>query len=163
MARKEIDIATRTQALSLLQVGCPIHIIIEYTQISKSSVYRIQQTASVRGYNPSISKTILSSYIKDAPQSGRPVKATPEVEELIIRLISKNSSTREYSYKRITDSLAPSTIISASTVYRTLKRRSYRACKPTTKPSLTAENKLARLQFCLDHKDWTLEDWKNVI
>jgi hypothetical protein len=21
----------------------------------------------------------------------------------------------------------------------------------------------ARLQFCLDHADWTLEDWKNVI
>ena len=93
MARKEIDIATRAQALSLLQVGCPIYIIIEYTQISKSSVYRIQQTASARGYNPSISKTILSSYIEDAPRSGRPVKATPEVEELIIRLISKNLLT----------------------------------------------------------------------
>ena len=55
MARKEIDIATRAQALSLLQVGCPIHIIIEYTQISKSLIYRIQQTASARGYNPLIS------------------------------------------------------------------------------------------------------------
>jgi hypothetical protein len=81
MARKEIDIATRAQALTLLEAGCPIHIISEYTQISKSSIYRIHKTASERGYNPLISKTILSSYLEDAPRSGRPVKATPEVEE----------------------------------------------------------------------------------
>ena len=106
MARKEIDIATRAQAFSLLEVGCPSNIIIEYTQISKSSVYRIQQTASVRGYDPLILKTILSSYLKDALRLGYPVKATPKVEELIIRLILKNSLTREYTCKRIASSLA---------------------------------------------------------
>jgi hypothetical protein len=31
------------------------------------------------------------------------------------------------------------------------------------KPGLTPAMREARLQFCLRHKDWTLEDWKNVI
>jgi hypothetical protein len=35
--------------------------------------------------------------------------------------------------------------------------------KPTKKPGLTDKMKAARLKFCQDHADWTLEDWKNVI
>jgi hypothetical protein len=31
------------------------------------------------------------------------------------------------------------------------------------KPGLNEENKKLRLKWCLEHKDWTLEDWKNVI
>lgn len=35
--------------------------------------------------------------------------------------------------------------------------------KPSCKPGLTQEMQEARLQFALAHKDWKLEDWKNVI
>ena len=35
--------------------------------------------------------------------------------------------------------------------------------KPTRKPGLTNKMKMERLKWCLDHKDWTLEDWENVI
>ena len=35
--------------------------------------------------------------------------------------------------------------------------------KPSKKPGLTPKMKTDRLEFCLRHKDWTLEDWKNVI
>ena len=38
-----------------------------------------------------------------------------------------------------------------------------RKTKPTRKPGLTAQMKKDRLEFCLRHEDWTLEDWKNVI
>jgi len=31
------------------------------------------------------------------------------------------------------------------------------------KPRLKLEDKARRLKWCLDHKDWLLEDWKNVI
>jgi hypothetical protein len=53
--------------------------------------------------------------------------------------------------------------ISASTVQRIFKRRSIHRLKSTRKPGLTAAMKAARLKFCQEHKDWTLEDWKNVI
>ena len=48
-------------------------------------------------------------------------------------------------------------------VWRLLKMNGYRKVKPTTTPGLNAKQKSARLQWCLDHKDWTLEDWKKVI
>jgi hypothetical protein len=63
----------------------------------------------------------------------------------------------------IVSPLAKGGKISARTIHRILHRRGYKPCKPTRKPSLTKDAKLARLNWCLDHKDWTLEDWKNVI
>jgi hypothetical protein len=53
--------------------------------------------------------------------------------------------------------------ISASTVTRILKAAGYRKTKPTRKPGLTTRMRKERLQWCLDHQDWTLEDWKAVI
>ncbi|ERF72881.1 hypothetical protein EPUS_08494 [Endocarpon pusillum Z07020] len=35
--------------------------------------------------------------------------------------------------------------------------------KPTRKPGLNAVQRAVRLAFCLDHINWTLEDWKRVI
>jgi transposase len=162
MVGKHIDIGARVQALTLFEVKCPIPEITAISGVSKTSIYRIKQTALERGYNPEVCRTILASFVEDAPKSGRPCKATPDVEDLIIQTISKNSTTREYS-QQIANSIAPTALVSASTVYRVLKRRGYRSSKPTYKPGLTAENKLARLKWCQDHKDWTLEDWKNVI
>ena len=38
-----------------------------------------------------------------------------------------------------------------------------RSCKVTKKPGLSESMMEARLQFCLRHEHWTLENWKNVI
>jgi hypothetical protein len=53
--------------------------------------------------------------------------------------------------------------ISASTIRRILKKAGFRKTKPTRKPGLTKKMMETRLQLCLRHKDWTLEDWKVVI
>ncbi len=37
------------------------------------------------------------------------------------------------------------------------------ACKPRKVPKLTNEQKKNSLQFCQEHKKWTVDDWKNVI
>lgn len=42
-------------------------------------------------------------------------------------------------------------------------KHGFSVVKPTTKPDLTDEMKCRRLQFCIDHQYWTLNDWKNVI
>jgi len=49
------------------------------------------------------------------------------------------------------------------TVWRILRKAGLRKTKPTRKPGLTIKMRKARLAFALRHKDWTLEDWKNVI
>ncbi len=63
-------------------------------------------------------------------------------------------STKDLSYK-----------FSAShqAIWRTLWRYRFNKRKLIWKLGLTEPMKAARLQFALEHKDWTLEDWKNVI
>src|SRR5450432_819026 len=42
-------------------------------------------------------------------------------------------------------------------------KNGYSSYKRTIKPGLKDEDKERRLKWYLDHKDWILEDWKNVI
>ena len=165
MAPMTHDVGTRLQALTMLETDHKIPEIITATNLSERSIYRLRKVAKERGYNPDVSKKLLLAYVEDAPRIGRPKKATKEVEEMVIRTISKNSTTRELSTQKIADTLSPLVRggISSRTVHRILRRRPYKPSKPTRKPGLTNENKLARLKWCLDYKDWTLEDWKNVI
>jgi hypothetical protein len=87
----------------------------------------------------------LNLYVEDAPKSGAPVKATLAVEDAIIATISKNLSTRELSCQHIADAISKVKILSC-TMHRVLNRRGYRPCKPATKPNLTVENKIERLE-----------------
>ena len=43
------------------------------------------------------------------------------------------------------------------------KKAGFKKTKPTRKPGLTKKMKEDRLQWCLAHQDWTLEDQKRVI
>jgi transposase len=148
-----------------LQKGVSIEEIIKDTSYARSSIYAIQKTAKARGYDPSKDTRILLSYVEDAPRTGRPKKCTSDVEEQVIKAISQNSTTRELSTQKITDTLTPLIKggISARSIHRILRHRGYKPCKPTRKPGLTQANKLKRLKWCLDHEHWTLDDWKKVI
>ena len=159
------DNGTRIQALTMLQLGHPVSEIVLKTGYHKSTILRIQQKAISRGYDPEKDSKILLAYVEDAPRVGRPKKITSETEEAIIKAISKNSTTRQLSSQKIANIVSPLVRggISARSIHRALSRRGYKPCKPTTKPGLTKEMKLARLTWCLDRKDWTLDDWKNVI
>ena len=53
--------------------------------------------------------------------------------------------------------------ISHASALRILRRNNIHNVKPTTKCGLTDEMRAARLKFCLDHQDWDLERWKDVI
>jgi transposase len=73
----------------------------------------------------------------------------------VIKTISKNSTIWELSTQKIADMISPLVKggISARSVHRILRRRGYKPMKPTRKPGLTKENKLARYNWCLAHKD----------
>jgi hypothetical protein len=53
--------------------------------------------------------------------------------------------------------------LSATIVWRVLREAGYHKTKPTRKPRLTQKMREERYKWALDHKDWTPEDWKNVI
>jgi hypothetical protein len=95
--RKPADYATRAQALTLLSTGLTLSEIGKKTGFTKSGILRIEKKAKERGYDPEKDLIIYIRYVEDAPRIGRPKKCTPEVEEKVVALISKNSTTRELS------------------------------------------------------------------
>jgi hypothetical protein len=159
------DPGARIQCIHMLTAGIPHYHITALTHVSKSQIYKIYDKAIERGYNPKVSKIVLLKYVVDAPKPGRP-KTSPVVVDHILRILTKNSTTRSYSAARLAyevSSIPGIATISASTVYRVLKTEGYSVCKQTVKPGLTMDMKKARLAWCLLHEHWTLEDWKNVI
>ena len=118
------------------------------THIPLRTVQKIRQRAVERGYDPSVCKIMLLKYIEDAPRSGRrPIAQS--IRDLIIEIVTKNSTTRQYSTNRIaaevSDSLEKRNAVSPRTVYKVLKEEGYGSCKPTVKPGLTDQMKKDRL------------------
>ena len=134
------DPGSQIQALILYEAGIAFHIIYALTNIPERTVQKIRQRAVERGYDPIVSKVILLKYVEDALRSKRPLIAQ-SICDLIIEIIIKNSTTRQYSTNRIatevSDSLKTLKAVSSRTVYQVLKDAGYSSCKQTVKPGLT--------------------------
>ncbi len=101
------DASTRVQALTILQLKYPTKEITTKTGFDQSIIGRIEKRAKARGYTPETNPKILLAYVEDAPRPSRPKKCTPEVEEKVIKAISKNSTTRQLSTQCITNIVSP--------------------------------------------------------
>ena len=77
----------------------------------------------------------------------------------VLEEVRKNSDGREMT----SNELGFKAGISGMSALRVLYAYKLGKFKPTWKPSLTAEMRVVRYEFALRHKDWTLEDWRNVI
>ena len=104
-------------------------------------------------------RRILTVFVEAGRSPGRPKEVMEEKEQKILDTVRKDRSGREKSSEVIRYELG----WSSSTVLSILKKHGLRNVKPTTKPGLNRDQQLCRLAFALEHKDWTLEDWKNVI
>ena len=97
MGHKHYDIATRAQALALVEYGVPTKLVSELTGMFIRSINRLKQTAQQRGFDSEKSGAILSDYVADAPCSGHPKKITEEKEQEVISRVRKDCYGREMS------------------------------------------------------------------
>jgi hypothetical protein len=74
----------------MFQLNRPVSEITPTTGYNKSTISRIQKKAKEREYKPEKDPKILLTYVEDAPRAGRPKEATPELEQEVIKTISKN-------------------------------------------------------------------------
>jgi hypothetical protein len=81
------------------------------------------------------------------------------VEESLLANVRGSRSGREKS----SEVLAYEAGISPSSALRILRKYNFCNVKPISKCGLTSAMRAARLEFCLAHQDWTLEQWKDVI
>jgi transposase len=156
-----LDTATRAQIVALKGFGATTAEIHRFLNIPISTINTLFRRAIDRGYNPDAENPILLlEHVADAARDGRPRKQEQYKEE-ILEQVCKNRYGREQTCKQISDSLGGR--ISAITIWRVLKAAKFSKTKPTRKPGLTDTMKKARLEFCLRHQHWDLEDWKAVI
>ena len=140
-------------------MGATLERIESITQMKRRSLQYLFKKALDRGWHPTTNPLILDGYIIDAPRAGKKLKVTREFEQRILKKVTTDRFGREKSCAYI----AAECGCSAQTVWRVLRRHGYRKTKPTKKPCLTKAMKEARLQFAMQYKDWTIDDWKNVI
>jgi len=161
------DISTRSLVVALKSPhgGKPTSQIHELTGIPPRTIDSIYAKAIQRGFEPNhLPIQIRDSHVTDAPRSGRPTKRTEQVSELVAAEVRTDRYGREKSCANISGFLSEKGVnISASTVHRILRKNGFRKTKPTRKPGLTEAMKTARYNWCLERKDWTLEQWKDVI
>lgn len=167
MPGAETDIATRALVVTLMSpaVGLRSVEVAAKTGLSKRLVNNIYAKAVKQGFDPNRNPISLhDEMLQNKPRSGRPSKQTPEAQEALISFVRRDRYGREKTCSDLAGALNDRGIdISASTVHRILRKAGFRKTKPTRKPGLTKEMRAARLAWCLEHKDWTLEDWKKVI
>jgi transposase len=155
------DIATRTAAIMMSVFGVEPRHISDWTGIPTETVKTIYKRAIERGFDPSQRPfTLIDAYVADASRSGRPRKHTPELETIVLAKVRRHRYGREKTCAEIASELLD---ISATTVWRVLRGAGLKKTKPTRKPGLTDRMRTDRLNWCLKHQHWTLDDFKNVI
>jgi transposase len=169
MPQKTYDDGIKVHVLILSGQGLSQRKIAAATGVPQSTVCMILKRAKSRGWDPlsddNEKSNPLLRYVQDATRSGRPPLATEEKKKDLISVITRNSTTRQYSAQQIADAVYKKYKwrISPSTVRRILAKAGYKNVKLTTKPGLNTKQRLKRLWFCYQVKDWTLEDWAQVI
>ena len=156
------DIATRALVVTLKSPigGKTTAEIAEKTGLKVRTINDIYARAIQRGFEPNhLPLVIRDEWLEDAPRSGRPLKQTEETATAIVKKVRLDQYRREKSCADLAGDLSQDGInISAMTVWRILKKMGFRKTKPTRKPGLTKQMKEERLKWCLEYKDWTLED-----
>jgi len=98
---------------------------------------------------------------KSKKRSGRPSKISPQMSRRIERCVNKSpniSSSDVLTDLGWKEQLAPRTIR-----HHCQKKLGLRAYKPAKKPLLSAKNLRDRLKFCHKYKNWTVDQWKQVM
>ena len=161
------DIATRAFVVSMKSPfgGKSTAEVAQITGLSVRQVNRIYGRAIERGFEPNeVPLVIRDAFLQDRPRTGRPKLQTPQMIESTASIVRASKEGRALTCADIAGELSKLGIeISRETVRRALKASGFRKSKPTRKPGLTAAMRKKRLDWCLERKDWGLDDWKKVI
>ena len=148
----DITPCTRTKILTLYNyTNKSITEISKIVGHSKSSVYRI------------ITKSIETGSIEGNRKSncGRKSKASAEQIQMIITKSEMNPRITSSELRNYLSSLGIE--VTSRTIRRYLFNAGRIARRPLKKQILTEKMKQARLQWAEDHKDWTQQQWRQVL
>lgn len=147
---KKLSVETRAIIASLHNLGKSNRTIAAELKIPRRTVdYNVKKYASTRSFG-------------DRVRSGRPRKTTTAEDKHIV-LISKRD--RRLTGPEIAAQINESRDLplSISTVKRRLREAGLFGRVAVKKPLLRRQNKIKRLQWAKEHKNWTHEQWERVL
>lgn len=133
--------------LSHLQSGHSHRQIAKTCGVSTATVSRLS-----REHLPSLPK----------PSGGRPSKLSSHDLCHTIRLITSGKAENAVQVAKTLQDIK-NTSISPQTIRRHLKELGLKAVVKKKRPRLTKRHRKDRLDWAIEHKNWTLEDWKRVV
>lgn len=136
-----------THILFLLQAGHSAHNISTLTGIHSATVSKL-----------------CSKHLPNLPKSsgGRPSKVTPtDIRHATCLISSGKADTAVDVVKTLQD--VKNISISSQTMCRHLRKSGLKAVVKKKRPLLKPATRRDRLHWAIEHKDWTMEDWKRVI
>jgi transposase len=105
-----------------------------------------------------LQKDPIRNEAQSIPRSGRPRKLSLRDERAILRILRKNP---KITWREL---LKESNLnVSKSTYYRMLKRHNIKKWLAAKRPKLTDIHAEKRLQWALEHRDWSIDQWKAII
>lgn len=147
---REISSETRSAIVVLYNEGKSERAIASQLKVSKTCVHhtivRYKETGSHQG----------------RPRSGRP-RATTSSEDNFIVVTSKRNRRLTAPEIRAEVNKTRSDPVSLTTVKRRLRDAKLFGRVVVRKPLLRPQNKKKRMQWALNHRDWTEEDFKKVL
>jgi hypothetical protein len=151
---RNFDVETRLQALTLVEHDIAVKIVQAVIEVVIRIISELKRKARSREYDSKISRVLKFEYVTDASRSDRFSKVTSTVETIILVNVRADRNGREKCFARLNYEHEVSSI----TILRVLKRNGFRSCKSIMKFDLNAIMMKARLQFCLRHKNWIIDD-----
>jgi len=96
------------------------------------------------------------------PQSGAPLELTAQDRQYAVSLIKRGRTNTAVEATKIVNE-RPVKPVCVETVRRALKDVGNLVAKKKKKPALNATHRCNRLRWAIEHRHWTVEDWKSVI
>jgi len=110
--------------------------------------------------NISLCELLAKDCLDKKPRSGCPKALTDEEINHVVLTVKHDFCTRRMCLVDIRREAGLSHI-SDSTIWKTRRSRGIRAYKELFKFILKSENKVIRLKYCMDRKDWGMDEWRN--
>lgn len=150
--KKELSPTERARIKALKDAGWTFRRIAEDIGCSVGAVkYTLDRYQETGGY-------------ETRPGRGcKPKLSKSDVKYLCLSSIRDRRKTATDLQHKLNDTLSDSKKVSRSTISRRLKENGLIGRVAVRKPLLRKQNIKKRLKFALEHRSWTVDDWKKVL
>ena len=156
---KQHFIDFKLQTLSLVEIGIVFKKIAWITDINTSIISRLRKKTRDGGYNSEKSIKLNIKQMKNRFCIEWFAIIITNKKTFIVNFITKNKLHQKMNVVEIISVYN----VFATIILKILKRNKLKFCKNIKKPTLTVRMKTKWLKWCIEHENWILNDWKNII